>query len=170
MKRLIAVATLCVFLWYGGVMVYPLLPAVVKTPHVKAVFKKTRISSGLGVLFDREETFMRRYVSYRFYQDGKWQKEQQLLEPLFNDFKNRGNFAALRHCRLDMHLVVNVHSNSKRFGIDGMLKKQGWARLKDHMLYRHTGPVKPDSLELTYTVKKHDADTLQTLLTFKSKL
>lgn len=169
MKRFITIVTGCIFLWYAGILLYPLLPGAVKTSYSNTIFKKARISSGLAILFDQRATLTGVTVSYRLYQKGSWEPEQQLLEPLFNDYITSGNLSSLKHCRLDAHLIQNVYNVRKYGGAKKMITSRAYARFSDHLFYSHNNNVRPDSLEVHYYEKQNDPNRLQLMLTFKSK-
>lgn len=166
MKRLVAIAAGVVFLWYAGVIIYPLFPTVVKTPKANVVFDKIRITVGLGSLFNRPGSLTKRSVYYRFYENGKWQKEQCLMQPIFENYRATGSFASLTHLRLDENLIFKVYRVFKTRDMEAAKKTKAYAAFSDHMFSHHAGNTKADSLEVSYYVNNND-NTSELLLNFK---
>lgn len=166
MKRLVAIVTGFVLLWYAGAIIYPVLPKGMKAGNIKVVFEKIRISVGLGSLFDRPVSLTKRFVSYRFYENGKWQEKRDLLQPLFDDYLTKGYFASLTHARLDASLVFNLYRIHRVNGMETVRKSNDYSMFVNHMFSYHVGTKKPDSLEIFYTKKNND-NSVELLLNFK---
>jgi len=169
MKRLITIVTYCILLGYALIVIFPAAPSFIQKSYIGKTKKKVKKAIGMGILFNRESALISKSVSYRFYQNGKWQQNRLLLEPLFNDYNASGNFAALKHCRLDSHLIGELQYIGKHKGIPAMLKSKAYAEFLDHLIYRHNGNIKPDSLEMSYYEKNYETDKLNLSLTFKCK-
>jgi len=169
MKRLITVITCCIVVGYIFLALYPFAPTYIKNSHVSGMTNKVKKILGLGALFDRPNTLIGKSATYRFYQNGKWQPKQQLLEPLFEDYKLSGNIAALKHCRLDGNLVWNIAYIANLDGVEKMRHSKEYAEFLDHLIYRHNHNIKPDSLEISYYTKNFETDSLDLSLTFKVK-
>lgn len=169
MKRIISLITCCVCFAYILMAIYNLSPSYFQQFYIGKVIGKIKYRIGMGILFDRPKSLISKSVSYRFYQNGKWQQNQLLLEPLFDDYKAHGNFAALKHCRLDSQLASRVHSFGKRKGIATMKESKIYAEFIDHLIYRHNKNIKPDSIEVFYYTKNYKTDSLHLSLTVKCK-
>jgi len=169
MKRFIAIFTIFIFLGYILVAIYPYTPSFYQKSYTGKATRKIKKILAYGALFDRENAIISKSVSYRFYQNGKWQQSQLLLEPLFNDYVTTGNFAALKHCRLDVRLVVRINQINKHKGIIKMLKSKEYTQFTDHLFYRHNQNIKPDSLEVSYYVKDYETNSMNLSLIFKCK-
>ena len=169
MKRFVTIITICVFLGYILMTMAVVTPNLFKKSYIRKTTNKVKYGIGIGVLFDRPNTLVGKSVTYRFYQHGAWQKNQQLLEPLFEEYSTTGNFAALKHCRLDAHLVRKIHTVSKHSGNTKMFKSNAFAAFKDHLLYSHNNKIKPDSIEVYYYIENFETNSMDLLLKFKCK-
>jgi len=169
MKRIITIATICAFLGYILLAIYPYVPVYFQKSYTGRVIRKVKKTLAYGPLFDRENALISKSASYRFYQNGKWQQSQLLLEPLFSDYTATGNFAALKHCRLDTRLVVRINHINKHRGIIKMLKSKEYEEFTDHLFYRHNRNIKPDSLEVFYYIKDYESNNMIMSLNFKCK-
>jgi len=169
MKRFITITTGCVFLGYIMLMALPIMPAFFQNSFIGKTTKKARIALGFTVLFISKSASVSKSVSYRFYQKGKWQQSQLLLEPFFDHYKTSGDFSSLKHCRLDSYLMMEVYAVYKHKGIEKMLKSDVYSEFKSHLFYRHNQDTKPDSLEVSYYIKDSKTKRLNLLLTFKDK-
>ncbi|WP_154652568.1 hypothetical protein [Flavobacterium rivuli] len=166
MKRVITITTCCICFAYISMAVYNLYPSHLKKFYLGKTLGKIKHQIGLGVLFDRPNSLIGKSVIYRLYQNGKWQENQQLLEPLFNDYKENGNFAALKHCRLDSQLAGRIHTIGKRQGIEKMKQSKKYKEFINHLIYRHNKNVKPDSLQIFYYIKDYKSNKLHLSLNF----
>jgi len=169
MKRFITITTGFVFLGYLLLMIFPVTPAYFKSSYIGETTKKAKAALGFGPLFVSESASVSKSASYRLYQNGKWQQRQLLLEPLYNDYVTHGNYAALKHCRLDAYLVAELYIIRKHKGVPEMLKSSVYAEFTNHLIYRHNHNIKPDSLEVSYYNKDHATNRLNLIATFKAK-
>lgn len=169
MKRFITILTGLILFSYLLIAMYSFSPPFFKRTYVGKVSYKVKRILGFGILFDRMVSLTGRSVTYRFYQDGKWQKNKLLLEPHFEDYRATGNFTSLKHCRLDSRLIADMHKIAKRNGIEKMKQSKVYAEFLDHLLYSHNHNVRPDSLEVFYYIRDYETDTLHLSLNFKVK-
>jgi len=169
MKRIVTLITCCAVFAYIIMALSQIYPPIFKKSKIGNATDKIKYRIGIGVLFDRPKTLTGKSVTYRFYQNGKWQKKQLLLEPLFDEYKKSGNFAALKHCRLDSQLAAGIHRVGKHRDISKMKQSKRYAEFMDHIIYKHNKNVKPDSVEVSYYIKNYKTGRLHLSLTFKGK-
>jgi len=167
MKRLVVFITGLVFLWYFGTIIYSLYPYKIKSSVVKKVFKTAKLDIGLGALFHMPGSLSKKSVSYRFYERGKWQNQQELLQPLFNEYIEFGNLAALKHCRLDANLIYKIYTICEAHGMEQAQKSSDYNEFITHIFAFHKTESIPDSLDISYYHINND-NTSRLLLNFKS--
>lgn len=169
MKRFITILTIFIFFGYILIAIYPFTPAFFKKSYTGIIAKKAKVALGFGPLFISKRASISKSISYKFYQQGKWQHSQLLLEPLFEDYKTSGSFSALKHCRLDSYLMAEAYLINKYNGTEKMLKSNVYSEFASHLFYRHNQNITPDSLEVSYYIKDNKTNRLTLLLTFKDK-
>lgn len=167
MKRLVSIITIGVVFGYIIIAIYSSMPTFFKKSHPGKAFLKAKTILAQGPLFTR--SLRNNTGTYRFYQNGKWEREQRLLEPLFNEYTATGNFAALTHCRLDIRLFSKLNRIGRSEGIDKLRQNKAYSEFVDHLIFRHNNNVKPDSIEIAYYKTDFKRDSHKLLLTFKCK-
>jgi len=167
MKRLVSIVTIGVVFGYIMIALYASMPTFFKKSHPGKATLKAKAILAQGPLFSR--SLRNNSGTYRFYQNGKWEQKQLLLEPLFNDYTATGNFAALTHCRLDIRLFSKLNRIGRSEGIDKLRQNKAYSEFVDHLIFRHNNNVKPDSIEIAYYSRDLVKNSQKLLLTFKCK-
>lgn len=169
MKRFISLSTLTALLLFFGTLLYVMVPGFSAIPKLGPGIKKIRKNTGTGVLFDRESSVVSREVVYRFYKNGSWKSWEKMQEPLYEEYSTTGNYAALKHCRLEGNLIYFLYRSAEVNGAEKMKKIRFYRQFMSHLLLAHNEGAKPDSVQVAYYYLDNNAHNRLPLINFKVK-
>ncbi|MFP9098007.1 hypothetical protein ACLI09_03040 [Flavobacterium sp. RHBU_24] len=170
MKRFIAITAGCILLGLFALTIRAMVAVTVTVPFMKNAGRTVQKYCGLGVLFNRESTVTGYATTYRLYQNGQWQRWQQLQQPSYDKYAQNGNYAALKHSRLDINLSRYFYNTAKDKTVEEVKGTKAYKEFAGHLLYCHSNGTRPDSLEVSYYQLHNAPDSLGLLLTFKAGL
>lgn len=140
-----------------------------KTPYLGSKMRQLGSFCGLGTLFARQTSMFGYATMYRFHQNGKWERWQELEKPLFQEYVATGRLASLKHSRLDKRLTKNMHRAVTTQGLVKVRQSKAVDNFTAHLFYNHNQKRIPDSLEVKYLRIYNSGDSTKTLTTFKFK-
>jgi hypothetical protein len=162
MKRALTICILFVFTGYI-IVLFSAVNAfgVRKISFLGNTLSLSRQMAGLGSLFTREVSFNNFETNYRVHQNGKWETWQQFELPAFKDYIDNGNYAALKHNRLDIHLGQELYFKGAKQYPKDLSKTQAFNSFMAHLKYRHVNSQQIDSIEISYTKKWLDSNSIK---------
>lgn len=170
MKRLVTFVIFLVLVGYAFVLLANInFLGIRKTPYLGSKMRQLGSFCGLGTLFTRETSMISHATVYRFYQNGKWERWQELEKPLFQDYVATGRLASLKHNRLDKRLMSNLNRVATSQGLTKMKQTKAFDNFTAHLFFNHNQKRIPDSLELKYFQIYNSGNSTKTLTAFKFK-
>lgn len=169
-KRFITISTIFILLGYIMLLISNISPSVSTSIGFEKAAVKGRSYLGFGALFVKVNSPHGGTATYRLYQNGKWSKTANLLDPMFNEYCKTGNLATLRHCRNDYFLLMKLKNLAKLKGYTKMQHTKAYKKFINHLLYRHSQNIAPDSIEISYYLKVYKTNRLEKALHIKTKI
>jgi hypothetical protein len=169
-KRFITILTISILLGYIMLLISNISPSVSTTIGFEKAAVKGRSYLGFGALFVKVNSPHGGTATYRLYQNGKWSKTTNLLDPMFNDYCMTGNLAVLRHSRNDYIILIKMNNLAKLKGNAKMQHTKTYRKFINHLVYRHSENIKPDSIEISYYLKEYKTNRLEKTLHIKTKI